>query len=276
VWVAESQYDVLGTRFGVRSDDEQAAEWVERLLEPFEAPVRRAVRSKNLFALATRRPGDDRHHAYRDCKRLGRSESWTRVLDLFLGELNRRAVDDMAYFGVHAGVVASGNRTIALPGGSGAGKTTLVGACIQAGFHYVSDEALCVDYSTGSVIPYPKPLSLSTWSLEVLGVDLAGLEPVTDGSKTPVHPETIGGVIAVAPPELSDLVLFERRPGPADLRALPASQVVTGLLGYSFNHYKRPAEAFGLTTELARRSQGWVLGYDRPEDAAFLLSSELT
>jgi hypothetical protein len=276
VWVAETQYDVLGTRFGVRSDDEQAGEWVEKLLGPFVAPVRGPVRSKNLFALASRRPGDGRHHAYRDCKRIARSESWTKVLDLFLGEVNRRAVDDMAFFGVHAGVVASGNRTIALPGGSGAGKTTLVGACIQAGFHYVSDEALCLDYSTGSVIPYPKPLSLSGWSLDVLRVDASDLEPVTDGSKTPFRPEAMGGVIAMAPPELSDLVIFERHAGPARLRELPRSQVVTNLLGFSFNHYKQPAEAFRLTTELARRCRGWVLGYEHPADAAALLSSELT
>jgi hypothetical protein len=275
VWVAETQYDVLGTRYGVRSDDEQAAAWVERLLSPFQAPVRKAVRAKNLFALASRRPGDERHQAYRDCKRIGRSESWTSVLDQFLGELNRRAVDDMIYFGVHAGVVASGNRTIALPGGSGAGKTTLVGACIQAGFKYVSDEALCLNYAIGSVIPYPKPLSLSGWSLEALGVDPPDFGPGSGGSKTPVHPEVVGGVIALAPPELSDLVIFEHQPGAAQLRELPRSQVVRALLGYSFNHYKRPAEAFRLTTELARRCQGWALKYEDPVEAAQLLRSAL-
>jgi serine kinase of HPr protein (carbohydrate metabolism regulator) len=275
VWVAESQYEVLGTRYGVRSDDEQAAAWVERLLSPFQAPMRKAVRAKNLFALASRRPGDERHHAFRDCKRIGRSESWTRVLDQFLGELNRRAVDDMKYFGVHAGVIASGERTIALPGGSGAGKTTLVAACLQAGFHYVSDEALCLDYSTRAVVSYPKPLNLSGWSIDALQVDASGIDPVSDGSKTPVHPEAVGGVIALAPPELSDLVIFERRPGPAQLEELPRSQVVRALLGYSFNHYERPADAFRLTTELARRCKGWALTYDNPIEAARLLRSAL-
>lgn len=276
MWVAESQYDVLGSRFGVRSDEEQVAEWVEGLLRPFQAPVRRGVRGKNLFALANQRPGDERHQAYRDCKRIGRSESWAKLLDQFLGELNRRAVDDMVYFGVHAGVVASGNRTIALPGGSGAGKTTLAGACIQAGFQYVSDEALCLDYSNGSVIPYPKPLSLSGWSLAALGVDSQDFGPGSGGSKTPVEPETIGSVVAMAPLDLSDLVIFERQPGAARLRELPRSQVVRALLGYSFNHYKRPADAFELTTEVARRCQGWALTYDDPIEAARLLRSAFT
>jgi hypothetical protein len=276
VWVAESQYEVLGTRFGVRSDNEQATEWVERLLKPFHASDRKAVRSTNLFALASRRPGDERHHAYRDCKRIVRSESWSRVLDLFLGELNRRAVDDMIHFGVHAGVIASNDRTIALPGGSGAGKTTLVGACLQAGFHYVSDEALCLDFSTGSVISYPKPLNLSTWSIEALRVKASHLDLVPDGSKTPLHPEAVGGVIAHAPPALSDLVLFHRRPGLAELRELPRSQVVANLLRYSFNHYKHPEEAFSLTTHLARHCRAWTLTYEHPGDAAGLLKSELS
>ncbi|MGH8928763.1 MAG: hypothetical protein ACRDWH_10460, partial [Acidimicrobiia bacterium] len=260
----------------VRSDDEQAAQWVDRLLKPFHAPDRRAVRSKNLFALAERRPGDDRHHAYIDCKRITRSESWTRVLDLFLGELNRRAVEDMVYFGVHAGVVATGNRTIAFPGGSGAGKTTLVGACLRAGFHYVSDEALCLDYANESVIPYPKPLSLSGWSIDALKVQASHLNPATDGSKTPLHPEAVGGVVAPNPAHLSDLVVFERQPGAPQIRELPSSQIVTALLRYSFNHYKRPADAFELTTGLARQCKGWALTYEDPIEAAQLLRSTFT
>ena len=228
-----------------------------------------------MFALATRRSGDERHHAFRDCKRIVRSESWTNVLDAFLGELNRRAVDDMDYYGVHAGVVTAGDRTIALPGVSGAGKTTLVGACLRTGFDYVSDEALCLEYFTRVVIPYPKPLGLSEWSLMELSVTVPEHEPDANGSKTPVRPEALGGAIAMAPPPLSDLVTFERRPGPPELRELPSSQVVASLLRYSFNHYKRPADAFALTTEVARSCRGWVLGYDSPRDGAELLRSAL-
>lgn len=166
MWVAEHQYELLGTRIAVRSDDEQVAKWVDELLRPFSAATRMSVRPKNVYALASRRPGDDRHHAYRDCQRIGRSESWAIVLDRFLGELNRRVIDNMEYFGVHAGVVALNSRTFGFLGGSGSGKSTLVGVCLQADFEYVSDEALCLDYATGSVIPYPKPFPMEprkTW-----------------------------------------------------------------------------------------------------------------
>jgi hypothetical protein len=109
-----------------------------------------------------------------------------------------------------------------------------------------------------------------------VGVKSPEIEADSKSSKTPVGPEAVGGVIALAPPPLSDLVTFERRPGPPELRELSSSQVVASLLRYSFNHYKRPADAFALTTDVARICRGWVLGYDRPEEGADLLSSKLT
>lgn len=270
MWVAEHHYEVLGTRFSVRSDDEGAAIELDRLLAPFRSDDLRPVRAKNLFVLASRRPGDDRRHAFRDCRRIARAEEWDTVFDPLLGELNRRAVEEMEYFGVHAGVVSSGNRTIAFPAGSGAGKSTLVAACLQAGLGYVSDEALCVDYTTSSVIAYPKPLSLSTWSIAALNV---ALREADKDSKRPISAESLGGEIVSNPPPLSDLVLFERSPGPSRLKSLPPSRVVASLLAYSFNHYKRPSESFTLATDLARDGcRGWQLTYQEPIAAAEALA----
>jgi hypothetical protein len=190
------------------------------------------------------------------------------VFDPLLGELNRRAVEEMEYFGVHAGVVALGNRTIAFPAGSGAGKSTLVAACLRAGFGYVSDEALCLDYEEVTVVPYPKPLALSEWTFERLGGFASAWG---DTLKRPVTAKMLGGSIVNHPSALSDLVRFERQPGPPRLERLPGSQVVVTILEYSFNHFKRPADAFHLATNAARRCQGWRLFYDDPLGAAELL-----
>jgi hypothetical protein len=181
----------------------------------------------------------------------------------------------MVYFGVHAGVVAKGDRTVVIPGTSGSGKSTLVAACIRGGFSYLSDEALCVDYDTGLIVPYPKPLSLSGRSLGVLGVDLPELVEL-GGTKTPIGPEALGGSLAEGPSRLSDFISFERRPGEAHIQPAPASVVIAGLLKYSFNHYKRPADAFLLTSELARQCRGWALGFDDPIEAAALLGSVIS
>ena len=272
MWVAESQYEVLGTRFGVRCDDLAVAERVEILLEPFRRHTIRPVRARNLFALTSHRRGDDRRYAFRDCRRIARSESWTEVLDGVLAEVNRRAIDEMAYFGVHAGVVAVASKTIAFPAASGAGKSTLVAACVKAGFEYVSDEALCLDYSTGSVIPYLKALNLSRWSIEELALDFPD-DLTSDLTKTPIPADRLGAVAAGDPRKLSDVVFAERRPGKPNLVEISPSQVIAGLLRYSFNHFRRPEDAFVLTTELARHSQGWKLEYENPNDAAELMLS---
>ena len=47
-----------------------------------------------------------------------------------------------------------------------------------ADFTYLSDEGLCVDYDTGIVTPYPKPISLDPWSRSALGLD----DGAADGS----------------------------------------------------------------------------------------------
>lgn len=271
MWVAEHQYEILGTRFGVRSDDAGVAVRVERLLDPFRIPDVRPLSQKNQFALAASRPDDQRHHAFRDCRMIGRSDSWTHILDSFLANLNRRAIEEMAFLGVHAGVVASGSRTIALPAASGAGKTTLVAACLQHGFDYLSDESLCLDYTNGAVIPYPKPLNLTPWSLEKLGLEMQERD---GSSKAPLAPAELGTVVS-DPRQLTDVVLAERRPGPSELGPLPASETLGALLRYSFNHYKNPAATFKLATELARQCQGWALYFEDPADAAELLATEL-
>ncbi len=56
---------------------------------------------------------------------------------------------------VHAGVVAVAGRAILLPGTSGAGKTTLVRALVDAGATYYSDEYAVLD-AEGRVHPYPR------------------------------------------------------------------------------------------------------------------------
>ena len=92
-----------------------------------------------------------------------RARDLEEVLELLLAVVNRTAVLQCRDFAAHAGVVASDGTAVAFPARSGVGKSTLVGACLQQGWAYVSDEALVVRPST-DVRPYAKPLSLHTWS----------------------------------------------------------------------------------------------------------------
>lgn len=76
-----------------------------------------------------------------------------------------RLVDDAVIAGlkqfaaVHAGVVRIGGRVLLLPGGTHAGKSTLVAALVAKGAIYFSDEYALVD-GAGQVHPYARPMLL--------------------------------------------------------------------------------------------------------------------
>ena len=84
-------------------------------------------------------------------------------------EFNRALLDQCPHLAVHAAVLAAAGGVIALPGESCAGKSTLAAACTVQGFGYLSDEALVLT-SEGTVVPYPRPIALSSWSRTAVGV----------------------------------------------------------------------------------------------------------
>ena len=91
-----------------------------------------------------------------DERLVARGLSHDQALDVFESELQlsvaRLARPEVF---VHAGVVAVGGRAILVPGRSGAGKTTLVRALVEAGATYYSDEYAVLD-RRGRVHPYAR------------------------------------------------------------------------------------------------------------------------
>lgn len=179
--------------------------------------------------------------------------------------LNRLSIEGYVGFAAHAGVIASGDVVLAIPGASGAGKTTLVAACVADGWHYGSDEALCVSRATGDVRPYPKPLALSEWSAAAVGLT-GGVH--SDGELLVTAAE-LGGPQMSAPAPLTDVVQLNRlRGSEPHLVPLHRAESVAALLGMSFNHYQEPADSFALVTRLAQRCRAWRLTYSDPVAAA--------
>lgn len=91
-----------------------------------------------------------------------------------------------AFLPVHAGAVSTpdGDGVLVL-GDSGAGKTTLVGALVQEGYGFLSDEAGVIDPADGTLHPWPRPLGfmLGTQQLaRFAGVVEQGF-PGRDGSR---------------------------------------------------------------------------------------------
>jgi hypothetical protein len=70
------------------------------------------------------------------------------------------------YVTLHAAAVARDGRLVVLAGESGAGKTTLTLALLDAGWTYFSDDLAPVAIDTAFVHPFPKPLGVkdaSAW-----------------------------------------------------------------------------------------------------------------
>lgn len=95
---------------------------------------------------------------------------------------------------VHAGVIGWCGRGIVIPGRSGAGKTTLVRALLEAGADYYSDEFAVLD-GEGQVHPYALPLSIRR----------SGARPARCSA------ETIGARVGTTPIGVDLIVISEYR-----------------------------------------------------------------
>lgn len=266
---------MLGTPCFVRAEVGEVGEAVDHLLAPFRrSPC--GVPGRRRYSLVAAKEGTSDHHGlYRDCAVALRDRAWAPLADVLLTEVNLHAIEGFSEFAVHAGVVAAGDRVVAFPAESGEGKSTITAACLVAGFDYVSDEALCVDFASGRVLPYPKSVTLSEHSRSLLGVDPPGVRLEGDSPEAGFRPEELGAATAEGDLRLGDIVRLVRGDGPPRLRPLPAAEGVGMLLRMSFNHYKRPRESFDLVTSLARESRAWELEYDHPGPAAALLRDRL-
>lgn len=97
----------------------------------------------------------------RDGVTLAHSVPVAAACDALVAALNEAAVAPSAdHLLAHAGVVASGDRAVLLPGASGSGKTSLTIALVAAGLEYLSDETAAVAVRDLALLPYPKPLSV--------------------------------------------------------------------------------------------------------------------
>jgi hypothetical protein len=264
-------FEVLGTRVSVSVDDASLLVELDRLLAPFAGHDHAGTGATLRYAVVT----DPEHEGVvvgRSGER-GRPVDRRHALAWLLADLNARVLDGYGGFAAHAGVVAHDDRALCLPADSGAGKSTLVAACVAAGLAYVSDEALCLDPSSGRVAPYPRPIALAPDALALVA-DGATSSPPTAGEHL-LTAADLGGCVVRRPPLLADVVLLERRPGPPELEPLEPADAMAALLSRSFNLYRDPDGFLELVAGAARRAQPWRLRYDAPNPAAALLAEHL-
>lgn len=257
---------MLGTRVSVRFNDRVVQPELERLLSPFVTAELAPVRSRHVLSVVGHSQAGS-YDLYQDCRRVAAGVGDSALFGAILGVLNREVVESAPWFSVHAGVVSTSAGTMAFPAGSGRGKSTLVAACLVSGIGYVSDEALVLD-DHGTVLPYPKPLSLSAASRALLGLETGGESRPGEELYTA---EDLGSAVEFNPPQLTDIVLAEFGALASELVEVPRSNAWSALLARSFNHYRFPQKAFELAAAVTKSSRVWELRYSTPAEAVRLL-----
>ena len=178
----------------------------------------------------------------------------------FATDLNQLVLAGTSCFAVHSGVVARNGRALAFPAASGTGKSTMTAACLRLGWEYVSDEALLLDFDDGLVRPYPRPLALSPWSAEAVG-----LQVPPGQTELLATAADLGAEVCTDRPALTDVVLLTRgKVASASLSPRHSAEAVQTLLSMSFNHYRWPADSVSMVGRVAQDVRVHVLLYDDP------------
>lgn len=188
--------------------------------------------------------------------------------------INAEMITRMPYFGVHSAVLAGSDGAIAVPGESGSGKSTTTASALLAGLGYVSDEVLALDWGSDELLaqPYPRPLALSGWSSDRLGVADHGPGRYRDsGDETYFRPAILTDRIEVAPVPLRQLVLLGPYTERTRLYEVGRQEAATALLQYAFNAWQRPADAFRLAHRVAARTKCWILERGEPIEIGAVL-----
>lgn len=135
--------------------------------------------------------------------------------------------------------------------------------------NYVSDEALCLDWDSGRVLPYPRPLALPPWSATAVGVP-AGNDDVL------VTAEDLGARLAGPPLVVAHVVLLERAEGGAvALDPVGREEAAAELLSRSLTSWRRPDRAFALVQEVLAEAATWRLTLGDPQEVAAAIAGLL-
>jgi hypothetical protein len=256
--------DAMGLTVAVRCDDPVLDALLQHVLQDLRARV--GERDDVVPDLVVRVEGCAPWRISSPCHH-ATAPDLPAALDDTLAAINLSAVAHTPTFAMHAAVVGRAGGTLVLPGRSGQGKTTLTAALLQLGWDYVSDEALSLRWSDGSIVPYPRPLALSTWAAAELGVTGARAGPdvvLPAGELARVATD-------VAPPA-GVVMLLRDGSEPPRLERLHRAEGVAELLRRGFTHFHRPQRALELLAELVAPAEVCLLRHGDPRRAAALLT----
>lgn len=173
-----------------------------------------------------------------------RTESLEEAVTHVSTAINLSAVAATPLLAFHAAVLTRTGHTLVIPGASGLGKTTLAAALLLRGWSYVSDESFALDWSDSAIHPYPRPLALSGWSQEALG--LRGVGVPGEGEHF-VRARELGATLDATAGPATHVAVIERPATPTSSDAaivdLHPGEALEQLLRSGFTHVRDPVRA---------------------------------
>jgi hypothetical protein len=175
-----------------------------------------------------------------------------------------QARPDLLWF--HAGVAASGNRAILLPGAPGRGKSTLVTALCARGWTYLSDEVAPLNPTSSRVVPFP----LTPRRREPPGEEMpADWLRARKKAEVVLTPESL----CPLPVPVGALVFPSYSTGaPAELSLCPPAQAVVEFLRHCWNFASHRKAAVRYLSDLVGRVPAFRLSFSDREPAVELLT----
>lgn len=193
------------------------------------------------------------------------ADSPERALTQALTAVNHIVVTRTPLLAFHAAVVTRHGRALVLPARSGSGKSTLTACLLQQGWSYVSDEALALDWATGRLEAYPRPMALSPWSCAAAG----GVTGLPGDGETVVTASHLGATVDASPGPVRHVVLLRRgTSSEATISPTDRNDGLHELLQRGFTHHVDGGTALRRLAELLGASAVVELSLGDPVDAA--------
>lgn len=198
---------------------------------------------------------------------LFQSESDEGLVRCLEGTITHRLTRSLTHYHLfHAGAVARNGRGVLLPGASGAGKSTMVGALALAGFDYCSDEVAVVGPDL-RLRPFPRVISLKSGGWHRLQADFpdACERQLVFGSSAAnnwfLKPEQVPSEEQSREGHEVSFILLPNaaQPGRGVLQRLPKSDAVTRMVEQSMDLALRGAKGLNVIVDLVRRAECYAL-----------------
>ena len=263
---------IRGYAFTLIADDETVSKHFDLLFEAFDTSD---PDSYELHEVEILTRSDEGERVLVDRELAAQEQVRGRIVSTVVHTLARQMIEACDALGIHAGGVVRHGVGVALPAQMESGKSTLTTGLIRAGFDYLTDEAVLLDWETLTAIPFPKPISLDpgSWYLFPELEPQAALPPGYKDAQWQIPPSAIRADAVGGPCRIRYFVFPEYANG-AETRLTPLrrAEATIELAKNTFRFNERPRRSLDALALAVRDADCYKLAIGDLETAVALLT----